>query len=85
MDMLCIGLGSGYNKGMKRQVLHLASIAMGHAFRLSYSHLAPRHADKVLNGYIALRRMQPRMECGKHWGNHDGSKKRPIKACLGER
>ena len=70
---------------MKRTAIHLASIAMGHIFRVGYHHLAPRHADKLLNGYIGLRRMQPRMECGKHWGNHNGSKKRPIKACLGER
>ena len=83
MDMLCIGPGSRYNKGMKRQAIHLASIAAGHAFRLGYRHLAPRHADKLLGLYISLRRRQPVMSCGNHWGNHKGSSQAPLRACQG--
>jgi len=54
-----------------------------HLYHTSYNHRQDIKAMKVLNHYRSVRRLLPLEKCGKHFGNHDGSKKKAFCATQG--
>jgi hypothetical protein len=71
---------------MKNIILNSYSVLVGKVFAFSYALFPSEHKMvlAILDHYIATRRMLPRMECGKHFGNHDGSDMRPFLATQAE-
>lgn len=71
-----------------KYLLNLYSVFVAKAFHALYAPqnaTANRKAMRVLDHYRSVRRMLPVMSDGNHWGNHDGSKKKPFYATQGVR
>ena len=71
-----------------KSLINLYSIFVAKAFETLYfsdNYKTQQKALKVLDHYRSVRRCLPIMECGKHYGNHDGSSKKAFLATQGER
>jgi|10_taG_2_1085330.scaffolds.fasta_scaffold42730_3 hypothetical protein len=70
---------------MKNWILNIVSRIVGRYFSMVHlsSWASAAHKERALNAYVSLRRRLPVMECGKHWGNHDRSRKLPFHATQG--
>ena len=90
--VLASGHGSGYNVSMKQNhntiknnTLNLISRILGSHFAMAHNSwlFTPAYALRTLDAYRSVRRRLPVMACGKHYGNHAGSKRKPYKATQG--
>jgi hypothetical protein len=69
-----------------KYIINLYSQLVAKRFEVLYH--SPIHNDnvkamKVLDHYRSVRRVLPIHQCGKHFGNHDGSKKKAFFATQG--
>ena len=64
---------------------NLYSVLVGKVFAFAYGSSLFSNASVfgLLEHYKNTRRRLPLMDCGKHWGNHDGSNYRPWLATQG--
>lgn len=90
--VLASGHGSGYNVSMKQNhntiknnTLNLISRVLGSHFAMAHNSwlFTPAYALRTLDAYRSVRRRLPVMACGKHYGNHAGSRRKPYEATQG--
>ena len=64
---------------MKNDIINTYSHLVGSLFAFTYKALPSENklVLALLDHYISLRQSLPRMACGKHYGNHDGSAMKP--------
>jgi hypothetical protein len=67
---------------MKNDIINIYSHLVGSLFAFTYKAFPSENklVLGLLNHYISLRQSLPRMACGKHYGNHDGSPMKPWRA-----
>ena len=70
---------------MKNHMINTLSRIAGRHFAKCWSRsfVPSSYTFAVLDVYCGLRRMLPTKPCGKHLGNHDGSKMKPWLATQG--
>jgi len=90
--VLAIGHARGYNVSMKQNdntlrnySLNVISRLLGKHFAMAYSSklFSDAYTFRALDAYRAVRRLLPVQPCGKHFGNHNGSKLKPYLATQG--
>lgn len=68
---------------MFKTIINFASTIQGRRFAKAYKAGDHELAYKRLETYKTLRRMLPIAAGGNHWGNHNGSKRKPFRATQG--
>ena len=71
---------------MKNFTLNIISRILGKHFAMAYTNttlFSNGYVDASLDAYRSVRRLLPVQPCGKHLGNHDGSKLKPYLATQG--
>jgi len=68
---------------MFKMIINFASTIQGRRFAKAYKAQNFDKADRLLESYKGLRRMLPIAAGGNHWGNHNGSKRKPYRATQG--
>jgi len=68
---------------MLNNLINFASTIQGRRFAKAYKAQKTGKAARLLDSYISLRRRLPLMPDGRHFGNHKGSKQKPLRATQG--
>jgi hypothetical protein len=70
---------------LRNNTLNLISRVLGSHFAMAHNSrlFTPAYALRTLDAYRSVRRRLPVMACGKHYGNHAGSKRKPYEATQG--
>lgn len=66
-----------------KSIVNIISRIQGARFAKAWEKGPSAKADRLLNSYCSWRRRLPVMEDGNHWGNHDGSARKPWRATQG--
>jgi len=72
-----------YTITMFKTIINFASTIQARRFASAYKARKFDLADRRLETYKTLRRMLPIAAGGNHWGNHNGSKRKPYRATQG--